>query len=248
MANCCASTGWRFASSVAAVVLLVLAPILQAADPGKDLLNAARRGDAAEVEKLLDAGAPLGAKDKKGRTALVLAAENQHPEVLIELLRRSSIPVPLRLGLDATLAPDNLYSSCFMTPPQLVQQMAAIRPQAAVVEALREAAGTSGKGILEWTDGQGEEPALEVRVRPSVSCVQQRAGDSVSLAIDVRLVMHEGEAPVFQKTYGGGLTGLHSRTATSAAQYPGLMTEWARAHAGDIFWDAVAGMVGHGRK
>jgi hypothetical protein len=243
MANFYGNMGWRSAARSGFGILLLLLPLAQAADPAKDLVNAVQKGNAAQVRTLLAAGAPVDARDKKGRSVLELAARGEHADVLSVLLEHSGRPVPMRVALAPSVSPENLYSSCFTSPQQLVQQIAALRPQAMEAEALSETAATAGKGLVQWSGPDAPGPVLQVRVRPSISCVQQRSGDSISMAIDVRLVMKEGEKPVFEKTYGGGLKGLHSRTATSAAQYPGLLREWAREHAGAIFWDATAALV-----
>jgi len=41
------------------------------------------------------------------------------------------------------------------------------------------------------------------------------------------------------KAVGGGLKGLHVKSATSPAQYPALFADWAKAHASQIYWAAV---------
>jgi len=65
---------------------------LVAADPGEDLQIAARRGQAAEVKKLLDAGAPLEAKNQYGATPLYMAVFNGHTEVALLLLDKGANP------------------------------------------------------------------------------------------------------------------------------------------------------------
>ena len=65
---------------------------LFAAEPGEDLQVAARRGQLAEVKKLLDAGAPLESKNQYGATPLYLAVFNGHTEVALFLLEKGANP------------------------------------------------------------------------------------------------------------------------------------------------------------
>src|SRR5262249_1773530 len=152
----------------------------------------------------------LEARDKSGRNALALAAQNGHLDVLKLLLASRGDSLPLRLGLDATLATDNLYSSCSMSPQQLTQHVAGLQPETRVAAAVRDFAFASGKGMLELT---ADDPGmtLRVRVRPGASCVQQSSGDNLTMAIDVRLFRRGEATPLFEKTFGGGIKGLHAR-------------------------------------
>ena len=227
-------------------LLAILVLPAAGADPGRDLLNAARRGQADRVRVLLEHGAPIETRDKSGRNALALAAENGHVEVLRLLLVRRGQTPPLRLSVDAVLAADNLYSSCSMSPRQLAQHVAGLQPEARVAAALREFAFTSGKGILELpSEDAGME--LRLRVRPGASCVPQNSSDSLSMAIDAALVRKGSAVPIFEKTFGGGLKGLHARTVRSPAQYAPLFEAWARQHAPAIYWSVLAAMVNDGR-
>jgi ankyrin repeat protein len=54
------------------------------------LTCAARNGDAEIVQKLIDNGADIEAKDSKGRTPLYYAKSSRHAEVLHMLLERSN--------------------------------------------------------------------------------------------------------------------------------------------------------------
>ena len=58
----------------------------------------------------------------------------------------------------------------------------------------------------------------------------------MSLAIDVKLVRRRDQLTLLEKTYGGGLKGLHVRSATSPAQYAPLYADWAKGHAPAIYW------------
>jgi len=52
------------------------------------LIEAAKKGDKAEVERLLKAGADVDAKDHYGMTALMEASEKGHKEV-VEILKKA---------------------------------------------------------------------------------------------------------------------------------------------------------------
>ena len=55
---------------------------MAAAAPANDLISAADRADAAAVNALLTKGADVDAKDKDGRTALMLASRNGYLDVV----------------------------------------------------------------------------------------------------------------------------------------------------------------------
>lgn len=71
-------------------VLVILGCAAHAA--GEELLEAARAGDVAAVERLLDAGADVNTADKYGSTALAAAAVNGRLEVVELLLERGADP------------------------------------------------------------------------------------------------------------------------------------------------------------
>ena len=80
---------YRLALRVAAALLGVCLAA-HAADPGKDLLLAARDGDLARIKELLKAGARVDYADKKGKTPLLLAAENGQADAVRLLLERGA--------------------------------------------------------------------------------------------------------------------------------------------------------------
>jgi ankyrin repeat protein len=73
------------------IVLFVL-PLLFAqtayGDINAKLLEAAKAGDTAKVEKLLGKGADVNAKAKDGKTALMFAAKEGHAEI-VEILKQA---------------------------------------------------------------------------------------------------------------------------------------------------------------
>jgi ankyrin repeat protein len=54
------------------------------------MLDAARTGNAGYLLPLLDQGAPVGMRDEKGNTMLMLAAYHGHAELVAELARRGA--------------------------------------------------------------------------------------------------------------------------------------------------------------
>ena len=60
--------------------------------PGRGTSGRGPNGDTARVRKLLEAGADLEAKDRDGRTALILAAGNGHAETVRALLEKGANP------------------------------------------------------------------------------------------------------------------------------------------------------------
>jgi Ankyrin repeats (3 copies) len=249
----------------AACVLLLLAPALLAGeDNGPDLLAAAKKGQTEKVAALLAKGANVETADKNGRTPLMLAAQKGHAETVKLLLAKGAKaeardrdgwtafglaviedqdtvvallpkPKPLSVFLDVTWAPENLYSSCFMNPEQLAEHVGGLHPEALVSSAIREYAAFHGKGLVEFAASEPADAVAHVRVRPAVSCLPQKREDNVSLAIDVRMVRSRNQAPMLEKTFGGGLKGLHARSVTSPAQYASLLGDWAKSHAGPIY-------------
>jgi Ankyrin repeats (3 copies) len=249
-------------------LLLLVAVASSGADLGPDLRNAARKGQTSQVEALLAKGAAIDSPDRDGRTALMLAAGRGRAATVKLLLARGASPqardregwtayaLALAAGRDEVLkllpAPSpmvvfmdpgwdraNLYSSCFMTPPQLVQHIAALEPGMLVAVAIRDFAASNGRGRLEFIATPGGDAVLHLKSRPAVSCMPQQTLDNLSLEIDVRLERTAGGATLLEKTFGGGLKGLHARTVSSPAQYQPLLAGWASSHAPQIYWAAV---------
>jgi len=255
-----------------AVFLLLLGGGLQGADPASELFDAAKKGDKTKVASLLEkAVASIDAKDKNGRTPLMLSAQRHHAEIVRLLLAkganpqvrdregwtaiglalfssaggmeetlRALPPLPkVRMAVAAKWVPDNLYSSCLVSPSLLGQHVAGIQPDVQVTAAFRDVASVSAKQIVEVSADERGDAILKLKVRPGASCVAQKGADSLSLAVDAELVRSRDEKVLHTKTYGGGLKGLHVRTASSPVQYTQLYAEWAKKHAESIYWDVL---------
>ncbi|MGD0499008.1 MAG: ankyrin repeat domain-containing protein [Bryobacteraceae bacterium] len=277
-------TRWR------AAAVLALAFSAMAADPGADLLRAARQGDTPRVRALLDAGAGLEARDKNGRTPLLCAAEQGHADTVRLLLDRgaesgardregltayglalfsldgakraavlAALPRPpvLRLSLIGRWSPENMTGSCFLGRDQLYRFMTLIHPDALVVGALADSARLNGKDIVDIVRADAEglkadvtagtasvadaDAIVVLEAKPALSCAQQF--DRLSLAIDVRVWRAGSQTPVFEKTFGGGLTGLHAQQVTSPAQVQPLLENWARSHASSIYGGVLRALM-----
>jgi hypothetical protein len=250
------------------LLLILAAAAAFAADLTPDLLNAARSGHTAQVEALLAKGANIEGAEKDGRTALMLAARHGRVETVRALLAKGAKvdvrdrdgwtayalaleeghdavlkllpePAPFTVFLDLSAVPENLYSSCFLTPAQLMQQVAELKLDVVTGVALHEYATENGKGRMQLAALEPADAILHLAVRPSVSCRQNQMMDNVSLAIDAHLERTRDHSILFQKTFGAGLKGLHARSVGSPSQYQAFLPEWARSHAGSIYWAVV---------
>jgi hypothetical protein len=83
---------------------------------------------------------------------------------------------------------------------------------------------------------------IHVEVQPGAACVAQ-TGDSLSLAIEVRVVRTRDQSVVLTDTFGGGLRGLHVRTVNNPAQYAQPYTALLKSHTEQVFHGAVGAMM-----
>jgi hypothetical protein len=277
-----------------AVAICTLALAARAADSGKELLSDARNGDAARITALTSKSANLEARDKRGKTPLMLAAERGYADAVKLLLSKGASPAArdksgltayglalfssqgpgrtavlealpkparIRLNLQAAWLPDNLGSSCFLGKSELVSLVDGIHPDALLLGALADLARTEGRDVIEIVNATAvgrksgadafpapAEPAdarVTLSVRPGAACT--RGSDNLTMASDVHVLRTGGASPIFEKTYGAGLKGLHTQPVTNATQYQPLYDKWAKSHADSIFWDALKALMRTGK-
>src|SRR5687768_5006398 len=120
------------------LLTISLAYAAHAADPGDDLLAAARKGDAAAVEALLDKGVEVDFKNSYGATALSYAADRGHVEVVKVLLEH---------GADVNVR-DTFYKA-------LPVIWAALKGHAQVVRLLLDKGAEGKEGALEIGASEG---------------------------------------------------------------------------------------------
>lgn len=126
------------------LIIVLLSASLVFADPGEDLLVAARRGQLAEVTKLVAAGAPIEAKNQYGATPLYLAVFNGHTDVAKFLLEKGANP-------NVT---DTFYKSSIL-------DSALQKQKAEIVKALVASGVAVSPRQLNMTVGGGDIPTLQ---------------------------------------------------------------------------------------
>jgi hypothetical protein len=206
------------------------------------LMLAAQHGYAETVRALLAKGARSDARDKSGFTAygltlLAPAGHNDHEQALQALPQ----PPHPRIAMDAVVAAGALISSCFMPPLQLKQEVTNLDLGTATVKEIVDYARTSGRGIAQIaqvdkpTDADAQ---VTVEVQPGAACEAQ-TGDSLNLAIEVRVFRGKDRQLLQKKLFGGGFRGLRKQTVTNAAQYGPVYLAWITPQAGPMYWFLV---------
>jgi outer membrane protein assembly factor BamB len=121
------------------LLALLLAPAAAAADLKEDLLAAAKKGDAAAVKAVLARGADVNARGAYGVTALGLAADRGHLDVVKVLIEHKA---------DVNIK-DSFYQATPLT-------WAGMRNHAGVVKALVEAGAKGADSVLLSAASAGE--------------------------------------------------------------------------------------------
>lgn len=201
------------------------------------LMLAAQHGQAETVRLLIAKGASATARDKNGLSAYGLAMFNPaghgNHEHALQALPQPPHP---RVAMDVIVAGGGLISSCFMPSGQLKQQITNLDLGSAVVKEVVEYARSEGKGMAQIVQGEGDAQATIV-VQPGAACEAQ-AGDSLSLAIEVRIYRGNHEL-VRQKLFASGFKGLRKQTVSNFAQYGPVFQSWIKPQAGPMYWFIV---------
>jgi outer membrane protein assembly factor BamB len=113
------------------VTLIAIATMARAADGPDELWTAARKGDAATVKRLLEAGVDVNSKTPYGATALSFAAEKGHVEI-VKLLIAAKADVNVK---------DTFYSATPLT-------WAMSKNSTPVIRELLDAGATGGDQVL----------------------------------------------------------------------------------------------------
>jgi hypothetical protein len=278
----------------AALLLLPAALPILAADAPMDILEAARKGQSKEIEALLAKGADLEARDKEGRTPLMLAAQygrtatvrlllgkgakpdardtrrwNAYMQALLApsggvvhsthnaVLKLLPQPKRFRVAITASWTPGKaLFSSCFMRPEEMTQQIREIHPDGMAIEALRHYAATSGRDLIAVvsTDARGNsevserstpqdvDAVLTLLVEPGLTCVQP--ADELSMSIHATLNRPGDQTPLLEKTLGGGVRiGMRGQVATNPNQYGPIYASWVKPQAGPMYWAVLTALL-----
>src|SRR5437868_2452090 len=178
----------RIALHAAAVCLLWLPAI--AADTSEDLLEAARKGRRDQVEALLNKGAALEARDKEGRTPLMLAAQYG---------RGSTVQLLLAKGANAEARDSrgwNTYMLALMAPSGGVvhtshDAVLKLLPRPARLRLAVEAAWTPAKAGFSSCFMRPEQLAQHIRdIRPDAIVVEALERYAATAGRDLIAVVH----------------------------------------------------------
>jgi len=228
------------------------------------LMLAAQYGRTPTVKLLLAKGANTGARDSRGWNAYMLAllapsggvagvVRGAHDAVL------HLLPAPrrFRLQVNANWPPDHaIFSSCFMRPPEMLEHIRGLRPDAMAAEAFERYTMSNGRGLLavvrvdargsseqsNLSPAQDADAVLELTADPDTSCVQ--GVDQVTMPIRVQLFLAGSNAPAMDRKFGEGLKiGMKSQSAMNANQHEPLFQAWAKSEAGPIYWAVIEALL-----
>jgi hypothetical protein len=224
------------------------------------LMLAAQHGHTDTVRALLAAGAKAGTRDKSGLTAYGLAlldpAGHGSHDAVLQLLPK---PERFRLSVVAGWNPARLVSSCFERREQIIQQVGLMKPDESLLRELQAFAKSSGKGLaqLVQVDAKAVEPLqaepssdtsanadaiVTLEIEPGSAC-SGGASDSLTFAIDVKVLRARDGLLLSQKTLGGGLKGMRAQIVDNATQYKPVYEAWMSAQAGPIYWAVVEALL-----
>jgi ankyrin repeat protein len=223
------------------------------------LMLAAQYGHPAAVSLLLEKGAKSDARDANGWTPFMLALLSPSGGVIHtphdDVLKLLPPPKRFRLAIDASWSPGKeLFSSCFLRPDDLKQQLRDLHPDAMVVEALQRFALAGGRDLMVIisADARGTsdissrttpldiDATLTLLVEPGLVCVRQ--SDQVSMLVHATLSPAAGKG--FEQTFGTGMKiGMRNEYATNANQHSPLFEAWAKSQAGPIWWAVLTSLL-----
>jgi Ankyrin repeats (many copies) len=220
------------------------------------LMLAAQHGHADTVRALLAAGAKAGTRDKSGLTAYGLAlldpAGHGSHDAVLQLLPK---PERFRLSVIAGWNPARLVSSCFQRREQIIQQVGLMRPDESLLRELQAFAKSSGKGLaqlvqvdakavesLQAEPNANADAIVTLEIEPGSAC-SGGSSDSLTFAIDVKVLRARDGLLLSQKSLGGGLKGMRAQMVDNAAQYKPVYEAWMSAQAGPIYWAVVEALL-----
>jgi hypothetical protein len=225
------------------------------------LMLAAQYGRTATVELLLKKGANPRTRDDKGWDAYMLAllspsgglVHTVHDSVL------RLLPQPKHFRVLVTIswtAGATMFSSCFMRPPEMLEHMRSLRPDAMMAQAFARYAGSSGKGLIAIAqiDARGTSehsnlapPAdtdaiLDIALEPGASCVQGM--DHLIMPSRARLSRTADGASLLDRAFGEGVKiGMKTENARNPNQHGPIYEAWAKSEAKAIYWAVVEALL-----
>ena len=143
---------------------------------------------------------------------------------------------PVRLAVSSELSLARVLSSCFMSKGELPAEIGRLHLDTAMREEFLAFGGASGKNLVEIVREPFDAQA-SFTILPSVNC-SGAEGDDLSVEVNVRVFRADRQV-LFEKTFGGGIKGLHTQLVSNAAQYGPILLSRLQPHAGPIYWAVV---------